>query len=140
MRAKWWGATALSVVALAWGGAGYLITKPVDFHDYRVAAVSAAETAHDALTTTALVAEALEKGQVMTPYGKSAFDDARKALAGGAKKFTAIEPPDERCERMHDELAPLLQQADAALTRTETEPHAADQLSDALERFVEQHT
>ncbi|MBM2615669.1 hypothetical protein JIG36_08900 [Actinoplanes sp. LDG1-06] len=140
MRAKWWGATTLSVVALAWGGAGYLITKPVDFHDYRVAAVSSAETAHDALTTAGLVAEAELKGQVMGPYAESSFDDARKALAGGAKKFTGVEPPDERCERMHDELAPLLQQADAVLARIPDEPHAGDDVSDALERFVEQHT
>jgi hypothetical protein len=32
MRATGWAAAGLAAVALAWGGASYLATKPVDFH------------------------------------------------------------------------------------------------------------
>jgi hypothetical protein len=138
VQAKWWGATVLSLVAVAWGGAGYLVTKPVDFHDYRVAAVGSAQAAHDALSTVALVAEARRQGRVMTPYAESTFDDARRALAGAAKQFTGVEPPDAACQAMHDELAPLLQKADRELP--EVAAGEPDEVSDALEAFVERHT
>ena len=67
MLARGWAATALAAVALAWAGAGYLATKPVDFHDYRVKAVQAAQSAYDALATASLTGSALLAGRVTQP-------------------------------------------------------------------------
>ena len=115
MRAAGWAATGLVAVALAWGGAGYLATKPVDFHDYRVAAVGAAQSAYDALATALLTGGALLAGRVTQPYADTMLDDARSALAGAAKQFTDVAPPDDRTEAMRDRLGPLLVRANAVL-------------------------
>ena len=118
MRATGWAAAGLTAVALAWGGAGYLATKPVDFHDYRVTAVGAAQSAYDALATTSLTGDALLAGRVTRPYADSMLGDARSALAGAAKQFTDVAPPDDRTAAMRDQLGPLLIRANAVLPGT----------------------
>src|SRR5690349_14356693 len=95
MRARGWAASALAAAALAWAGAGYLATKPVDFHDYRVTAVQAAQSAYDALATASLTGSALLAGRVTQPYANTMLDDARSALAGAAKQFTGVAAPDD---------------------------------------------
>jgi hypothetical protein len=121
MRATGWAATALATVALAWGGAGYLATRPVDFHDYRVTAVQAAQSAYDGLATASLTGTALLAGRVTQPYADSMLGDARSALAGAAKRFAEVAPPDDRTREMHDRLAPLLLRANAVLPGRSTD-------------------
>ena len=144
MRATGWAAAALAAVALAWGGAGYLVTKPVDFHDYRVAAVGAAQSAYDALPTASLTGDALLAGRVTEPYADSMLDDARSALAGAAKRFTDVAPPDQRTEAMRDRLGPLLVRANAVLPArsadlTRGTLDAIRPVEAALEQFAKEH-
>lgn len=144
MRATGWAATGLAAVALAWGGAGYLGTKPVDFHDYRVAAVSAAQSAYDALATASLTGDALLAGRVTQPYADGALDDARQALAGAAKQFTGIAPPDDRTKAMRDRLGPLLVRANAVLPDSSADLTGASlkaitPVESRLRTFVEDH-
>ena len=142
MRATGWAATALATVALAWAGAGYLATKPVDFHDYRVTAVGAAQSAYDALATASLTGTALLAGRVTQPYADSMLDDARGALAGAAKQFTDIAAPDESTEAMRDQLGPLLERANAVLPGrstdlTRTALAAIRPVEAGLDQFIE---
>lgn len=144
MRATGWAAAGLAAVALAWGGAGYLATKPVDFHDYRVAAVGAAQSAYDALATATLTGDALLAGRVTRPYADSMLADARSALAGAAKRFTGVAAPDDRTEAMRDSLGPLLIRANAVLPGTSddlTRPALGSirPVQAALGRFIEEH-
>ena len=124
------------LLVLCWGGAGYLITKPTDHHNYRKAAVQAAESAYDAVGTVRLTVEASLEGRTFPPYLTSTLDDERQALAGAAKEFTAKSPPDDTTTKMRDELAPLLVAANARLG--ETEQAAQDGDDHALQEAVKQ--
>jgi hypothetical protein len=144
MRATGWAAATLAAVALAWGGAGYLATKPVDFHDYRVTAVQAAQSAYDALATASLTGTALLAGRVTRPYADSMLGDARSALSGAAKQFAGVGPPDDRTRKMRDRLGPLLVRANAVLPDrssdlTRTALDAIRPVEAGLDQFITAH-
>jgi hypothetical protein len=106
--------------------AGYLLTKPTDHHDYRKAAVQAAESAYSAVATTRLAGEAELDGRLLPPYLTTILDDARQSLAGAAKQFTAVSPPDGRTTEMRDRLGPLLVTANAQLGEVESAVEEGD--------------
>lgn len=134
-------AAGAAALALLWGGAGYLVSKPDDVHDYRVAATGAAQTAHDAVVTAALAGNLLQAGRVVRPYAETIWSDGRDALAGAEKRLAAVRPADERTEAMRDEVGPLLISAGAALDAIAGgDAGAGDQVADALEAFGEAHT
>jgi hypothetical protein len=139
VRATGWAATGLCGLALIWGGAGYLSSRPTDFHDYRVAAVGAAQSAYDAVATAELTAKALLAAKVTDPYAESMFTDSRAALAGAAKQFAGVSPPDDRTRAMRDTLGPLLMTANTVLSSLEDDPSstAAQPVADALDHFIE---
>lgn len=151
VRARRWGAVALALVAAGWGGAGYLSTKPIDFHDYRVAAVHSAQSAYNAVTTAERTVRADLAGKLPGPYVTSMLADGRKALSGAAKEFAGKAPPDARTRAMRDALGPLLLQADAVLGDAESAVagdddaalHAAvdalGPVADDLAGFIEAH-
>jgi hypothetical protein len=136
MRARWWGFVIVVLLVLCWGGIGYLMTKPTDHHDYRKAAVQAAESAYDSVGTVRITVEASLDGRTFPTYVTSMMDDAREALAGAAKQFTAKAPPDEVTTKMRDQLGPLLVAANAQLGEVE---QAVDDGDDqAVREAVEQ--
>lgn len=148
MGARRWAAAAAAVLALLWGGVGYLITKPTDFHDYRVTAVQAAQSAYNALGTARLAGTARLEGRVTAPYLDSVLNDCREALAGAAKQFAGQSPPDDRTEAMRDELGPMLIRASAALDGVENATDDADlragletvaSVADEVDGFLEIH-
>jgi hypothetical protein len=122
------------VLALLWGGAGYLATKPTSFHDYRVTAVNAAQSTYNALATARLTATARLDRRATGPFLDSVLGDCRDAVAGAAKRFAGVSPPDQRTAAMRDELGLLLVQASAALDGVEKA--AADRDDDALRGAV----
>jgi hypothetical protein len=70
--------------------------------------------------------------------------DARDALAGAAKQFAGVSPPDQRTQKMRDELGPLLIKANAVLpgTASDITDKTLDNLKpveDALDQFLEEH-
>jgi hypothetical protein len=148
MRARSWAAAGLVVLAIGWGGAGYLATKPTDFHDYRTAAIGAAQSAYTALTTAELTGRAVLADRIPGPYAASMLDDCRSALAGAAKRFTAVAPPDPRTTAMRATLGPLLSSANSVLGDIETaldagplqeRLDAARAIADDLDAFIEAH-
>jgi hypothetical protein len=151
MRARWWATLAVAAAAATWGGAGYLMTSPVDFHDYRTTAVGAAQSAYNAVATARLAGRAQLAGRLLGPYVTSTLDDSRDALSGAVKRLSADGPPDERSAALRDELDPLLSAADAGLGELERATHAGDDdaqrgaldtldpVSDRLSAFIEEH-
>lgn len=149
MRGRWWAFVLVSLLAVCWGVVGYLLTKPTDHHDYRKAAVQAAESAYNAVATVRLTGEAELDGRLFPPYATTMLDDARQALAGAAKQFTAEAPPDDTTTQMRDQLGPLLVAANAALGEVESALQdnddrelreaidALDQLGGQLSDFLE---
>jgi hypothetical protein len=141
----------LALLAVAWGGVGYLMTKPTDYHDYRVTAVQSAQSAYNAVATVAVTGAAELDGRVFEPYLSSVLGDARKALAGAATQFAELAPPDDLTTAMRDQLGPLLLTANS--TVGDVERAAADQddqalrqalrsldpVADQLSSFIEDH-
>jgi len=151
VRARAWGAVAAAVVAVVWGGVGYLSTRPTDFHSYRVAAVGSAQSAYTGLVSGQQASRALAASRIPPPMATAMLGDSRSAIAGAQKRLARDAPPDERTTAMRDELAPLLLQADAAISGLEdavahggavelrARADAADPVADHLRRFVEEH-
>ncbi|HEX6497888.1 MAG TPA: hypothetical protein VF054_02530 [Micromonosporaceae bacterium] len=125
MKWRMWG-TILVVLAVAWALFGFELTKPTDFHDYRITAVESAQSAYDALVTAKATGEAQLAGRTFDTYVESNLDDANKALAGAQKDFVGTAPVDARTTAMRDELGPLL----AASTRALTNLQKAEQTHD----------
>jgi hypothetical protein len=150
MRSRDWAATAVTVVAVLWGGMGYLATRPADFHDYRTMTVSAAQSAYGAVATARLTAGARADDKVTAPYARASLADARDALAGAAKNVAAEGPPDERSRKLRDELDPLLSEAKVALDGIEeaegtpaslrTAADDAAAVAEGLKRFIAVHS
>ncbi|GIF48268.1 hypothetical protein DFJ67_3446 [Asanoa ferruginea] len=150
MRSRDWAATLVTVVAVLWGGLGYLATRPADFHDYRTMTVSAAQSAYGAVATARLAAGARADGRVTAAFARASLADARDALGGAAKNFAAEGPPDERSRKLRDELDPLLREAKAALDGIEeadgtpaalrAAADGAAAVSDGLTTFIAVHS
>jgi hypothetical protein len=143
VRGRWRAFVLVSLLAVCWGVVGYFLTKPTDHHDYRKAAVQAAQSAYDAVGTARLTGEAEMEGRLFPPYVTTMLDDARKALAGAAKQFTAKAPPDETTTTMRDRLAPLLSAANALLGEAQSateddDDQALRKALDSLEPLGEQ--
>jgi hypothetical protein len=134
VRARGWALLLLTLLAAAWGGAGYLMTKPIDHHDYRVAAVQSAQSAYNSVATVAVTGAAKLDGRVFAPYLSTVLDDARKALAGAAKQFADQAPPTVATAAMRDQLGPLL--LTASSTVGEVQRAAADRDDRALRQAL----
>ena len=138
-------------VAVLWGGAGYLMTKPTDPHDYRTTTVQSAQSAYDAVATARLAVRAKLDRRVLGPYVTSVLDDSRDALAGAAKQLTGEAPADPAGAALRDRLHTLLTAADAGLgdlqRATDDRDDAAlrsaldalGPVADSLADFVEEH-
>jgi hypothetical protein len=139
-----WAAIVLVVVALTGAGAGVLGAAETSFHAYQVAAVGSARAAHNALDAAELTGEAVLARRVSPPYAETRLLDSRTALGGAAERLAGVELPDERCERIRDELRPLLARANVVLSVIEsavTEQNVADivPVAEALDAFVRAH-
>jgi hypothetical protein len=151
VKARGWAILLLVLLVAAWGGAGYLMTKPTDYHDYRVAAVQSAQSAYNSVATVSVTGAAKLDGRVFAPYLSTVLDNARKALAGAAKQFTDQAPPDAATAAIRDQLGPLLLAANstvgdverAAADRDDQAMRQAlrslDPVSDDLSKFIEDH-
>jgi hypothetical protein len=122
------------LLVLCWGGAGYLMTKPTDYHDYRVAAVQSAQSAYNSVATVAVTGAAELDGRVFAPYLSTVLGNARKALAGAAKQFTEQAPPSAATAAIRDQLGPLLLTANS--TVGDVERAASDRDDQALRQAL----
>ena len=132
-------------MTLAGAGAGLVRGDGgTSFHDYQVAAVRSARAAHHALAAAELTGEAVLAKRVTPPYAETRLSDSRTELGGAAARLAGVGPPDERCERMRDELRPLLARANVVLAVLEsavTEQNVADiePVAEALDAFARAH-
>jgi hypothetical protein len=108
---------AVAVVGL-WAGFAYDVSRPVDPARYRRVLLQAAESAHDAAQTAALIGGLEISGKVTGPFAATAFDDTAKGLAGAQQKFAAEGPPDTESAARRDRLNVLLSAAVTALGDT----------------------
>ena len=97
-----------AVALVSWGIWGYFLVKPVDHHDFRTAAVHAAQSTDDTVQTVLLAGQAELSGQVLPTYLQAVLDDSQDTLGGAAKRLTGYAPPDAATARMRDQLGPLI--------------------------------
>jgi hypothetical protein len=103
-----WLVVVASLVSVAWGVWGYYLVKPADYHDYRTAAVHAAQSADDAARTVVLTGRADLAGNTLPTYVRSVLDTAQNSTGGAAKQLTSQAPPDAASVAIRDRLGPLL--------------------------------
>jgi hypothetical protein len=141
-------AIAVAAVGLFWAGLAYNVSKPTDASGYLRTALQAAASAHDGANTGVLIGRQQLEQQVFPAFAVSAYDDARRALAGAQKKLADTPPPDDASAALRDRLAPLVQAAvhdlgDAARASDDAILRAAvDALHHDAERLgnlIEQH-
>ncbi|HEY0698057.1 MAG TPA: hypothetical protein VGD43_09640 [Micromonospora sp.] len=134
MRGRGWAAVLLAMLAVLWGAAGHLETRPTDHRAYQETAARAASAAHDAVATAQLTGRADLAGRLYHRYVRSTLDDARDALAGAARQFASKTPPDPPTARLRDRLASQLTVASARLGDVQTAVDTGDRA--ALQRSV----
>jgi hypothetical protein len=138
------------VLAVLWAVIGYQLTRQPDFHDYRKAAVQAAESAYDAVATAQLTVQAQLDGQVTGAYTDSTLQRGADAVAGAWKQYATAQPVDARSVSIRDELGPLLQESVRVLgdlryaeqlgpAATAHALAAAGPLAEDLSDFVDRH-
>lgn len=147
LRAWWPLPVALVVV---WAVVGYFLTKPPDFHDYRKAAVQAAESGYNAVSLAQLSVREQLADKASGQYVDSTLRRSADTVAGAWKQFAAAQPVDDATKQMGAQLGPILLSAVTVLgdLRAAEDDGAAataqavsalgpvaDQLSDFLDRY-----
>jgi hypothetical protein len=129
-------------LAIILGYGGYASTQPPDRHDYRVAAVEAAQSAHDALRTAYLAGTTLRQGRATTLYVAVLLDSGTKRTAVLIAKLAELPPPDADMRALRDELAPMLTETMQRLGDTAADPTEVEDLpalGDRLEAFLDRY-
>ncbi len=108
-------------------------------------AVQTATSASSAVSTTQLAASAGADGKGSGPYLSVLIGAAEDSLGAVTTTFEAILPPDERSDRLREQLAGLLSSAGedvstARIAIRRGERQRLSDLSDALERHAERLT
>jgi len=100
-------AALLLVVALA-----ACVPHPVGpartYEKYEGKAVTTAEGALSAVATVRLAADAASKGKSLGPYSAVLTSEQEDALSGAQGTFDSIQPPDDRADRLRDQLDAIL--------------------------------
>jgi hypothetical protein len=129
-------ALAAAAVVLLWAGFAYDVSRPADAKHYARVLTQAAESAHDATRTAALIGQLKLAGKITGPFATAAFGDAAKGLAGAEQKFATDGPPDPASATRRDQLGRLLGSAVTALGDT-TEAADDSRLRDGVHRLTE---
>lgn len=137
------------LLAVGWGVWGYYLVKPADHHDYRTAAVHAAQSADDAVHTVVLTGRADLAGNTLATYVRSVLGTAQNSIGGATQRLTGQAPPDAASVSVRDRLGPLLLAAqrdvgDAALAGENADHDALREVlrrlasdGDRLDAFIE---
>ena len=151
MRKRIIAAAVVALVVIACGGAGFVMTQPPDYHDYRKTANQAADAAYGAVRTTALTIGALLEHRVTGPYTTVVVDDALTSVSSATQQLAAVPPPDDRTRALRAELEPLLAEAARILgdVSTALDGGAPDQIrtaaknlgqvGDRLDDYLQEH-
>ena len=83
--------------------------------DYENKAVDTAEAVLSSVQTGSLTA-GLGPQQAFPPFISVALSDAEEAAASARRVFLSIQPPDERSDELRDQLSPLLDRSEDALS------------------------
>jgi hypothetical protein len=145
---RWWPLPV--VLVLIWAVLGYFLTKPPDFHDYRRAAVQAAESGYNALATAQMTVQEQLAGKTTGRFTDGTLQRSSDTLAGAWKEFAAATPVDDATEVIRDELGPLLLSAVTVLGNlrvaedvgggaTARALDAVDPVAEQLNDFVDRH-
>ncbi|MFI5908113.1 hypothetical protein [Dactylosporangium sp. NPDC051541] len=135
MRPRIMAATLAGVLVVVCGLLGYCSVRPPDFHDFRVAAVTTAQTAHDALLTADLTGGAVRDGKAPGPYASVQLDAGAKSLGTAVGDFAELPPPDAAATALRDQLLPMLSEAVARLGDAAADPARTDGMRALAERL-----
>jgi hypothetical protein len=103
---------ALLLVVLSSACVAHPVGPARTFGKYESKARTTAESALSEVQTAKLVAEAAASGNAFGPFTGLVLGDAEEALAGLDGTFGSIQPPDERADRLRDDLGAILADAE----------------------------
>ncbi|MEA3056334.1 MAG: hypothetical protein QOD30_1766 [Actinomycetota bacterium] len=121
------------------------------FGKYEGKARTTAESALSEVQTARLVARTAARGSAYGPYTGLVLSDAEESLGGLASTFGSIQPPDERADKVRDDLGSIIGDAEdhVAAVRIAARRGALQTLADvaaplddditALQSFLEAH-
>lgn len=82
------------------------------FGKYEGKARTTAESALSEVQTARLVARTAARGSAFGPYTGLVLSDAEESLGGLASTFGSIQPPDERADKVRDDLGAIIGDAE----------------------------
>ncbi len=124
---------------------------PGEYRDYEKSAAQTAKSVASQVRTADLAAQAAARRRAATPYLKVVIGQSEQTADQLRSKFEAAQPPDERSDRLREELSALLAQASDSLGalriavrrgQVERLPRIAEPLpglAERLSRFEEAH-
>jgi hypothetical protein len=122
------------------------------FRSYELKAAHTAQTVDSAVNTAKLAARAAKKDGAFTSYLGVVVGQAESSASGTHQDFDAIQPPDQRADRLRSQLDNILQDVDStigdmriAIRRGQADalPGLAKKLPELdreLQRFHDEHT
>jgi hypothetical protein len=102
---------AVVIVAATAGCVAHPVGPARTYGKYESKARTTAESALSEVQTAKLVADAAAKGNAFGPYTAQVLGDAEEALSGLDGTFGSIQPPDERADRLAEDLGAILTSA-----------------------------
>ena len=78
------------------------------FHDYELKAESTAKKAHSSVETARLAVQVATRDRAFPPYVSVLLSEAETDASNAQGTFEGIQPPDQRADRLRDQLSSLL--------------------------------
>lgn len=100
----------LALLAVA-AGCAHPVGPARTYGTYEGKATTTAASARSQVETVRLTAKAAADGNAFGPYVGVVVSDAEESLDGLSGTFGSVQPPDERADRLRDELDQLLSDA-----------------------------
>jgi len=121
------------------------------YHDYELKAESTAKSARSAVETAQLAVDVASKDRAFPPYVSVLLSEAERDASNAQGTFEGIQPPDDRADRLRDQLGRILnltgdvlstlritaRRAELQQLRGEAKP--LPRLSRRLDRFAREH-
>ncbi|MCU1359323.1 MAG: hypothetical protein JWN99_612 [Ilumatobacteraceae bacterium] len=140
---------AVAAALLAAGCTQHMVGPARTLDDYQRKARTTAHAAQSAVETVLLLAQTAADGKAFAPYTGIGISEQEDAFAGVQGDFGSIQPPDDRADKLRDQLNEILGAAmdDIATVRIAARRGELDDLatvaaplsddSKALEQFIE---
>src|SRR4051794_40330694 len=101
-------APAVAVLVALTAGCVQPLGPARTYNDYAHKAKTTAESVISALGVANLAAQAAKRDRALPPYLSVLLEEAEDDASGAESTFSKIQPPDERSDKLRDDLSPIV--------------------------------